>query len=249
MERKCALVTGSVRGIGAASAVRLAKDGFLVVVNCRNESRMEAGNRIVKLCREAGSDAVCIAADVSDSAQCEKLVQAAVGFGGRLDVLVNNASIIRWTAMTKVSDAEFHETMLNNTYSTFYMMRAAVPVMKKQRSGRIINISSVGGIYGSPGAVAYGAAKGAVIAMTKSAAKELAVSNITVNSVAPGGTRTDMGSDILQCEARVKEQLRYVAMRRLAEPDEIAGAVSFLASDDASFVTGHILEVSGGVRM
>ncbi|MCR5141233.1 MAG: 3-oxoacyl-ACP reductase FabG [Ruminococcus sp.] len=249
MDRKCAVVTGSVRGIGAASAVRLAKDGFNVVVNCRSRERMEDGMKTVSECMEHGVQAVCIPADVSDPEQCEALVRKAVEFAGRIDVLVNNASIIKWTAINKTSDEDFENIMRNDAYSVFYMTRSVVPVMKKQHSGKIINISSVGGMYGSPGSIAYGAAKGAVIAMTKTAAKELAISNITVNSIAPGGCRTDMGAEELKCEARVKEQLRYVTMRRLSEPKEIAGAVSFLASEDSSYITGHILEVSGGVLM
>jgi 3-oxoacyl-[acyl-carrier protein] reductase len=249
MERKTVIVTGSTQGIGAASAIRLAKDGFNVVVNCRNDQKKSAGDEIANECKKFGVEAICCAADVSDPQQCEKLVNAGVELGGRVDVLVNNASIVIWSMLTRTTDDDFHKVMLNDAYSVFYMMRSVVPIMKKQHYGKIINISSVGGMYGSPGSIAYGAAKGAVIAMTKSAAKELAISNITVNSIAPGATATGMSEEEMKCDARIKDQMRYVTMRRYAKPEEIAAAVSFLASDDSSYMTGHIMEVSGGVLM
>lgn len=249
MDKRCAIVTGSTQGIGAASAIRLAKDGFNVVVNCRNQNKYDAGMAVVEECKKYGVKAICVPADVSISEQCNMLVEKAVEAFGRVDVLVNNASVIEWVPILKTTDECFERLMKNDAYSVFYMMRSVTPVMKKQHYGKIINISSVGGMYGSPGSIGYGAAKGAVIAMTKTAAKELAISNITVNSIAPGGCETGMAEEELACEARVKEQLRYVTMRRLSKPDEIAGAVSFLASNDSSYVTGHILEVSGGVLM
>lgn len=249
MERKTAIITGSTQGIGAAAAIRLAKDGFNVVVNCRNDKKRDAGEKVADECRKFGVDSICFAADVSIPSECEALVQAGIELGGRVDVLVNNASIVIWNMLTRTTDDEFHKVMLNDAYSVFYMMRSVVPIMKKQHYGRIINISSVGGMYGSPGCVSYGAAKGAVIAMTKSAAKELAISNITVNSVAPGATATGMSEEEMKCDARIKDQMRYVTMRRYAKPAEIAAAVAFLASDDSSYMTGHIMEVSGGVLM
>ncbi|MDO5558083.1 MAG: 3-oxoacyl-ACP reductase family protein [Oscillospiraceae bacterium] len=249
MERKVAVVTGSSQGIGAATAIRLARDGFNIIVNCRIENKREAGDKVAAECETLGVKAKCVAADVSVPEQCELLVSAAVEFAGRIDVLVNNASIVIWSLLTRTTDEDFHKVMLNDAYSVFYMMRSVTPVMKKQHYGKIINISSVGGMYGSPGAISYGAAKGAVIAMTKSAAKELAISNITVNSIAPGATATEMSEEEMKCDARIKDQMRYVTMRRYARPEEIAAAASFLASDDSSYMTGHILEVSGGVLM
>lgn len=136
--------------------------------------------------------------------------------------------------------------MATNAYGTFYMMRSAVPIMKRQRSGSIINISSVGGLYGAPWSIGYAASKGAVISMTKTAAKELAISKIRVNAVAPGGCKTGI---IEMGEKQLQAQLKYVTMGRLGLPEEMAGAVSFLASEDASYITGHVLEVSGGVMM
>jgi 3-oxoacyl-[acyl-carrier protein] reductase len=246
MDRKCALITGSTQGIGAASAIRLARDGFDVVINCRNDAKYSKGLEIVEQCRQFGGKAICVKADVSMSAECQRLVDETIRFSGRLDVLVNNAATLELAPMVTMSDELFDRLMQNGAYSTFYMMRSAAIEMKKRRSGKIINISSVGGLYGSPWSIGYAAAKGAVIAMTKTAAKELAISNITVNSIAPGGCNTSMMD---MPEAQLKEQLKYVTLKRLSTPEEMAGVVSFLASDDSSYMTGHILEVSGGAMM
>ncbi|SDA26088.1 3-oxoacyl-[acyl-carrier-protein] reductase [Ruminococcus sp. YE71] len=244
--QKCAVVTGSASGIGASSVKRLAKDGFDVVINYHRDSRLSEAESIAEECRAFGVRAMTVKADISDPSQCDELVQAVVDEFGRIDVLVNNAGITNLTPMLKMSDEDFDRVMRTNAYGTFYMMRSAAPVMKKQRSGSIINISSVGGLYGAPWSIGYAASKGAVIALTKTAAKELAISNIRVNSIAPGGCDTGI---IEVNEHQIKEQLRFVTLGRVGRPDEIAGAVSFLASDDSSYITGHVLEVSGGVMM
>lgn len=171
MSEKTAIITGSTQGMGAASALRLAKDGFNVIINSRNENKYEQGCKIAKQCREYGVGAECIMADVSDSEQCSRLASETVERFGRIDVLVNNAGVIKWAPIQKTTDELLDYHMKNIAYGTFYMMRSVVPYMKKQHYGRIINISSVGGLYGALGSAAYGAAKGAVLAMTKSAAK------------------------------------------------------------------------------
>ena len=249
MTGKTAIITGSTQGMGSATAIRLAKDGFNVVINSRNDKKYEKGCETAEKCKEFGVGAVCLKADISDPEQCDQLAKEAINHFGRIDVLVNNAGVIQWASIQKTTDEILDYHMKNIAYGTFYMMRSVVPYMKKQHYGRIINISSVGGMYGALGSIAYGAAKGAVLAMTKSAAKELAISNINVNAIAPGACETEMSKEELSCEERVKEQIKYITLRRFSKPEEIAGAVSFLASEDSSYITGHILEVSGGAIM
>ena len=249
MERKTAIVTGSTQGMGAATAIRLAQDGYNVVVNSRSDKKYEAGMRIVEECKKHGVDAICVKADVSVAEDCDRMVSETIGKFGRVDVLVNNAGVYKVSAIQKTTDEFFDYHMKNIAYGSFYMLRSVVPYMKKQHFGRIVNIASVGGMYGALGSTAYGAAKGAVIAMTKSAAKELAISNITVNCISPGACETEMSKEELSCPERVKEQVKYITLRRFSKPSEIASAVSFLVSDDASYITGHNLEVSGGAIM
>ena len=245
-ERKCALVTGSVTGIGRAMILRLARDGFDTVINYHRQERAEEARRLIREVQAMGTGVIAVQADVSQSTDCDRLVQETMDAFGRIDVLVNNAGITNLTPMQQMTDEDFHRVMATNAYGTFYMMRSAVPIMKRQRSGSIINISSVGGLYGAPWSIGYAASKGAVISMTKTAAKELAISKIRVNAVAPGGCKTGI---IEMGEKQLQAQLKYVTMGRLGLPEEMAGAVSFLASEDASYITGHVLEVSGGVMM
>ena len=245
--RKCAIVTGSASGMGYAMIQRLAKDGYNVVVNYHSENRIAAANELVEYCTALGVGAIALRADVSKPEECDMLVKLAVENFGRIDVLVNNAGTTNLTPMQKMSNEDFDRVMKVNAYGTFYMMRSVTPIMKKQHSGSIINISSVGGLYGSPWSIGYAASKGAVISLTKTAAKELAISKIRVNAIAPGGCDTGGMGDM--SEPQIKNLLNYITLKRLAKPDEMAGAVSFLASEDASYITGHVLEVSGGAMM
>lgn len=246
-ERKCAIVTGSASGMGYAMIQRLAKDGFNVVINYHSDKRIDAANELVEYCKKLHVGAIAVKADISIPSECEKLVVAAVENFGRVDVLVNNAGTTNLTPMQKMSNEDFDRVMKVNAYGTFYMMRSVTPIMKKQHSGSIINISSVGGLYGSPWSIGYAASKGAVISLTKTAAKELAISKIRVNAIAPGGCDTGGMGDM--SEPQIKNLLNYITLKRLAKPDEMAGAVSFLASEDATYITGHVLEVSGGAMM
>lgn len=246
-ERKCAIVTGSASGMGYAMIQRLAKDGYNVVINYHSDKRIDAANELVEYCKNLGVGAIAIKADVSVPADCDLLINAAVENFGRVDVLVNNAGATNLTPMHKMSDEDFDRVMKTNAYGTFYMMRSVTPIMKKQHCGSIINISSVGGLYGAPWSIGYAASKGAVISLTKTAAKELAISKIRVNAIAPGGC--DTGGMGKMSEPQIKDMLKFITMHRLGLPEEIAGAVSFLASEDSSYVTGHVLEVSGGAMM
>lgn len=242
--KKCAVITGSASGMGYETVKRLARDGFNIVADYHTEK--SSIEELSDYCKSVGADILTVKADISDPEQCIALAEKTMEHFGRADVLVNNAGTTSLDYMLRMSDLEFERVMRVNAYGTFYTMREFGKIMKKQRSGSIINIASVGGLYGAPWSIGYAASKGAVISMTKTAAKELAISGIRVNAIAPGGCDTGM---VNVSEQQIKDQLKYVTMRRLAEPQEIANAVAFLVSEDSSYITGHILEVSGGVMM
>lgn len=241
-----ALVTGSSRGIGAAIALRLADDGFDIALNDLNED-MFRDNDIVEKIREKGVKCEYFCADVSDYAQCEEMVGKVKEFFLTLDVLVNNAGITRDGLMARMSEEQYDMVINVNQKSVFNMMKHAGKIMMKQRSGKIINVASVAGLYGNPGQINYSASKAAIIGMTKTIAKELGSRGINVNAVAPGFIKTPM-TDKLTEEQR-NAMLNLIAMKRYGLPEEIAGVVSFLASKDSSYVTGQVIEISGGLSM
>jgi 3-oxoacyl-[acyl-carrier protein] reductase len=224
---KVALVTGAGQGIGAAIAERLAKDGFEVAVN--------------------DLKGVEFAADVSDYTACELLVKLVKERFGRIDVLVNNAGITRDGLLVRMSEDDYDKVIAVNQKSVFNLMKLVGAVMFKQKSGTIINLSSVAGVYGNAGQVNYSASKAAVIGMTKAAARELAPRGITVNAIAPGFIETPM-TDVLSDVHKTAIQER-IAMGRYGKPEEVAGLVSFLASDDARYITGQVIEISGGLSI
>lgn len=243
---KTALITGSARGIGAAIALRLAADGFNIAFNDLNMGAFE-GNDIVDRVREKGAEAEIFPADVSKHADCEKLVKDVKARFGTVDVLVNNAGITRDVPTSMMTEEQYDLVIAVNQKSVFNMMKLVGKVMIKQKSGHIINLASVSGIYGNPAQINYSASKAAIIGMTKTVAKELGGRSITVNAVAPGFIHTPM-TDKLTEEQRAA-MLSRIAMRRYGEPEEIASVVSFLASEDASYVTGQVIEISGGLSM
>ena len=243
---KTALITGSSRGIGAAIALRLAKDGMNIAFNDLNMTMFE-NNDIVDKVKALGVEAEIFCADVSKYDQCEQMVKDVKARFGSIDVLVNNAGITRDGLMARMSEEQYDLVIAVNQKSVFNMTKFAGNVMMRQRSGKIINLASVAGLYGNPGQINYSASKGAIIAMTKTAAKELGSRGVNVNAVAPGFIKTPM-TDKLTEEQRNK-MLEQIAMKRYGEVEEIAGVVSFLASDDASYVTGQIIEISGGLMM
>lgn len=242
---KIALVTGASRGIGRAIALHLAESGADVVVNYAGSEG--AAEEVVKEITALGRRSMKIKADVKDSAQVEEMVKQVVEEFGRLDILVNNAGITRDNLIMRMKEDEFDEVIATNLKGVFNCLKAVTRPMMKQRSGRIINISSVVGSLGNPGQVNYAAAKAGVIGMTKTAAKELASRGITVNAIAPGFIVTDM-TDQLQGETR-DQLLRQIPLARLGQPEEIAKAVRFLASDDAAYMTGETLHIDGGMYM
>ena len=244
--KRCAIVTGGSRGIGRAICIRLAKDGINVIFNYN--SNEEEANKTIELCKEYGIEALGIKADVSKVDECVKLVEAALEhFGGRLDILVNNAGITRDGLIVRMSDNDLEDVIDVNLKGAFYMMREASKIMLKQKSGRIVNISSVIGVMGNAGQVNYAASKAGVIGMTKSLAKELAGRKINVNAIAPGMIKTDM-TEVLSDKA--KENIKNsIPFREMGEAEDIANVVLFLVSDDSKYITGQTICVDGGMVM
>lgn len=241
-----AIITGSARGIGAAIALRLAKDGYDIALNDIAESCFE-NNDIMDRIKALGVKCEKYIADVSKYDQCEAFVKNVKTDFGSIDVLVNNAGITRDGLIARMSEENYDLVVAVNQKSVFNMTKFAGSVMMKQRSGRIINLASVAGLYGNAGQMNYSATKAAIIGMTKTTAKELGSRNVTCNAVAPGFIKTAM-TDALPDEAK-QAILGMIAMKRYGEVDEIAGVVSFLASPDASYVTGQVIEISGGLSM
>lgn len=247
-ERRAAVVTGSTRGIGREIARELAAAGMNVVVNSSSEKSLPAAEALAaEIAGRFGVEAVAVAANVADEAEANALIAAATDAFGRVDVLVNNAGITRDGLAARMSDADFDAVIDINLKGTFHCCRAAAKVMMKQRWGRIINMSSVVGVYGNAGQVNYAASKAGVIGMTKTLAKELARRNITANAVAPGFIATDM-TDALS-EAQKEAIVGRIGSGRLGEPADIAHLVRFLASDEASYITGQVICVDGGMSL
>lgn len=243
---KTAIITGSSRGIGAAIALRLAKDGYNIALNDLNEGMFE-NNDIKEKITALGVEAEIFCADVSKYDQCESMVKAVKERFGTIDVLINNAGITRDGLMARMSEEQYDTVIAVNQKSVFNMLKLAGNVMIRQKQGKIVNLASVAGLYGNPGQINYSASKAAIIGMTKTAAKELGSRNINVNAVAPGFISTPM-TDKLTDEQKAK-MLEAIAMKRYGTVDEIAGVVSFLCSEDASYVTGQTIEISGGLSM
>ncbi|MBR6386548.1 MAG: 3-oxoacyl-[Ruminococcus sp.] len=243
-----ALITGASQGIGACIAKRLAKDGFDIAVNhYPSDSDREKAVAVAEECRAFGVKAEIFSADVSKFADCETMVKSVKDTFGSIDALVNNAGITKDNLMARMKEEDYDAVIAVNQKSVFNMMKLVCPVMMKQKKGKIVNVSSVAGLYGNPGQVNYSASKAAIIGMTKTIAKEYGRKNITCNAVAPGFIHTPM-TDVLSDELKAK-MLDAVALRRYGEPEEIASVVSFLVSEDASYVTGQVIEISGGLSM
>lgn len=238
-----ALVTGGSRGIGAAIARRLAAEGATVAVNYAGSQA--AAQAIVDEIVAAGGKAIALQADVCDSAACAEMVQRVAEEFGSLNIVVNNAGIARDGLLMRMSDEDWQAVLDTNLTGVFAITRAAARIMLKQRSGSIVNVTSVIGLVGNAGQANYAAAKAGVIGLTKSAAKELASRNVRVNAVAPGFIETDMTAELPE---KVREAARAeIALGGFGTPDDIAAAVAFLASDDARYITGQTLAVDGGM--
>lgn len=245
LTEKVALVTGASRGIGRAIAVTLAEAGADVVVNYSGSE--EAAKKTASLVEGFGRRALLVRADVSDASQVEEMVKQTIDAFGRVDILVNNAGITRDNLLMRMKEEEFDAVIATNLKGVFNCMKAVSRPMMKQKIGRIINISSVVATLGNAGQANYVAAKAGVEGLTRSAARELASRNITVNAVAPGFIVTDM-TDKLGTETK-EQLLSQIPLAKLGQPEDVAKAVRFLASDDAAYVTGQTLHIDGGMSM
>ncbi|QEG33809.1 3-oxoacyl-ACP reductase family protein [Bythopirellula goksoeyrii] len=244
LEGKTAIVTGASRGIGRAIAIELARAGAKVaLVYQNNEAKAQA---VAEEIAALPGTAIIVKANVGVSAEARAMVKRVADEFGRLDILVNNAGITRDTSIKKMTDEQWEEVIQTNLNGYFYCMSAAIPFMTEQKSGRIINISSMNGQVAAFGQANYSASKGGIIALTKTAALELARSGITVNTVSPGFTDTDMFSEVPE---KIQEQIKgRIPLGRFGKPEEIAKAVVFLAAD-ADYITGQQINVNGGAFM
>lgn len=243
LKGQVAVVTGASRGIGRACAVKLAKCGADVVVNFSGNEK--SANETVDMCKSMGVKAVTVKADVSKMEDCHKLIDTAIAEFGKIDILVNNAGITRDKLLMAMSEDDFDDVIDINLKGTFNCMKLVSKLMMKQRYGRIINLSSIVGITGNPGQANYSASKAGIIGLTKSAAKELASRNITVNAIAPGMIETDM-TEVLNEKVK-EEMLDKIPAKRVGKPEDVANVVSFFASKESSYVTGQVICVDGGM--
>ena len=246
MERKVALITGGSRGIGKAIAKKFAKEGYDIVINYVSESA-ELGKVKEEMIENRNVDILFVKADVTNYNGCEEMIKEVINKFGRIDVLVNNAGITKDGLLMRMKEEDFDKVIEVNLKGTFNVTKNVIPYMMKQRSGKIVNISSVVGIGGNAGQANYAASKAGIIGFTKSVAKELASRNILANCVAPGFIKTDM-TDVLS--DAVKENInKQIPLNKMGEAEEVANAVYFLASEENTYITGQVLNVDGGMIM
>ncbi len=244
-EGKIAVVTGASRGIGRGIALELAKRGAALVVNYNASA--DAANEVVAQVEGMGGKALAVKADVSQEADADALIKAAVDAYGRIDILVNNAGTTRDNVIMLMKAEDFDTVIQTNLRSTWLVSKAAVRSMMRKRYGRIVNITSISGIMGNAGQTNYSASKAGIIGLTKALAREVASRGITVNAVAPGFVLTDLTSGLP--EELTKKLNENIPLGRWGTIEDVAQATAFLASDEAAYITGHILSVDGGLAM
>jgi 3-oxoacyl-[acyl-carrier protein] reductase len=245
LTNKVAVVTGASRGIGRAIALALAEAGADVVVNYSGSE--EKAKEVVAEIEKLGRKGLAIKANVASLTEVEGMIQQALDVFGKVDILVNNAGITRDNLIMRMKEEDWDLVIDTNLKGVFNCIKAVTRPMMKQRSGKIINISSVVGVMGNPGQANYVAAKAGVIGLTKTTAKELASRGITVNAIAPGFIETDM-TDVLGAEVR-DELLKLIPLGKLGKPEDVAKTVRFLCSPDADYITGQVIHVDGGMVM
>ena len=243
--RQVALVTGGSRGIGQAICLELARNGYNIAINYAGNE--EKALETKALCEEAGASAIIIKADVSKNDEVEAMMKQVMDLFSRIDVLVNNAGITKDGLLIRMKEDEFDDVIDINLKGSYLCMKHVTKIMMKQRYGRIINMSSVVGIYGNPGQINYAASKAGIIGITKSLAKEIGSRSITVNAIAPGFIETDMTASLTEeYKSAISKQ---IAVGRLGQVEDIAKAVLFFASKDAGYITGQVLAIDGGMTI
>ena len=245
LKNKIALITGAGRGIGRAIAIALAKEGAEVVINYNGSE--ERAKEVKQTIEENGGKASIYKCNVSDFADCEAMIKDIVKEYGHLDILVNNAGITKDGLIMKMKEEDFDSVLNVNLKGTFNTIRHSARQMLKQRSGKIINISSVSGILGNVGQANYAASKAGVIGLTKTMARELGSRGITVNAIAPGFVDTEM-TEVLSEEIR-ENACKQIILGRFGKPEDIANTAVFLASDKADYITGQVISVDGGMNV
>lgn len=245
LKGKKAIITGGSRGIGKAIALKYAKLGADIAVNYN--SKVDLAESVVDEIKTMGCDAFSVQADVSNYNEAEKMIKTVAEKFGKIDILVNNAGITRDALLIKMKEGQWDDVISANLKSVFNCTKAVSRLMMKQKQGRIINISSVVGIIGNAGQVNYSASKAGIIGLSKSTARELGSRGITVNVIAPGYIQTDM-TDALNDNMR-EQLLNQIPLKKLGKPQDIANMAGFLASDDAGYITGQVINIDGGLVM
>lgn len=245
LKDKCAIVTGASRGIGKAIAKKLASLGANIVLNYRSND--EEALKVKEELLSYGVDVFLYKCDISDFNAVEEMIKASKEKFGKVDIMINNAGITKDTLLLRMKEEDFDKVIEVNLKGVFNCLKAITPVMIRQKCGKIVNLSSVVGLVGNAGQVNYAASKAGVIGMTKSLAKEVGSRGITVNAVAPGFIDTDM-TEVLG-EKFKEEAKKSIPLKRLGKPEDVAGAVAYLVGNEASYITGQVLNVDGGMVM